>query len=699
MLGKLFGFKKNPASVTTTIPTPASVVTSADSTLIEKTAPKPTLQTLAGVQSVNDIHDIHQLQQLLKHSALLDKKNNRLLRDRLHTLKAAEQQQQQQIEAQEKICSRLETLAKLQYHPLFDSELAHLTQQWQVTATPDAAIATRTETAIARCQQIQTEAKQQQADAVAAIQRAAAEQAQRQADIAQQRANAEAQQALALAQKKQEIATQKAQNTAQKNHSKHKKIVTQQHEMQDWQAFAAIPKLEALCVAMEKLCTSSLQPLETAEAVRELQAQWRSIKPPHTPEAQILWERFKQAGDTAWEPCAAHYEKERQRRTFNLQQRHTICEALEQFAQAQDWSHADWKAVSRILDKSRKEFHDFHPVERQEEKSSRARFDAAITTINTPLLEVQIANESRKQQLVNTAKSIAEMPDTEKATERFLQLQEQWKQIGITRHHEDRKLWQSLQESGKNIFDKHRSAQQKQRQIQEDNISQAKALCERIAALATLDDSELSQSSALFEKLQSEYKAIKDIPEKSQAALKKQFFNACDNYHHQLRGIASRQHQKQLDELARRAQLCNVLEKNLDGATAEQLTAKWQQHTLPANWEKAIDSRKQKALLAVSQQTPLDSATNAQRRRELCIALEVLLDLETPEEDRQQRRELQLKKLQQGLGQAAAGNNRQTALEHLLINWYCTGSAAPDEQAKLQTRFDNALTHARTAQR
>lgn len=699
MLGKLFGFKKNPASVTTTIPAPASVVTSADSTLIEKTAPKPTLQTLMGVQSVNDIHDIHQLQQLLKHSALLDKKNNRLLRDRLHTLKAAEQQQQQQIEAQEKICSRLETLAKLQYHPLFDSELAHLTQQWRVTATPDAAIATRTETAIARCQQIQTEAKQQQADAVAAIQRAAAEQAQRQADIAQQRANAEAKQALALAQKKQEIATQKAKNTAQKNHSKHKKIVTQQHEMQDWQAFAAIPKLEALCVAMEKLCTSSLQPLETAEAVRELQAQWRSIKPPHTPEAQILWERFKQAGDTAWEPCAAHYEKERQRRAFNLQQRHTICEALEQFAQAQDWSHADWKAVSRILDKSRKEFHDFHPVERQEEKSSRARFDAAITTINTPLLEVQIANESRKQQLVNTAKSIAEMPDTEKATERFLQLQEQWKQIGITRHHEDRKLWQSLQESGKNIFDKHRSAQQKQRQIQEDNISQAKALCERIAALATLDDSELSQSSALFEKLQSEYKAIKDIPEKSQAALKKQFFNACDNYHHQLRGIASRQHQKQLDELARRAQLCNVLEKNLDGATAEQLTAKWQQHTLPANWEKAIDSRKQKALLAVSQQTPLDSATNAQRRRELCIALEVLLDLETPEEDRQQRRELQLKKLQQGLGQAAAGNNRQTALEHLLINWYCTGSAAPDEQAKLQTRFDNALTHARTAQR
>lgn len=699
MLGKLFGFKKKSASVSTPAHTHSPVVTPADSVTAEKKAPKPTLHTLAGVQSVDDIHDTHQLQQLLKHSAQLDKKINRLLRDRLHTLKTAEQQQQQHLEVQEKICNRLETLAKLQYHPLFDSELAHLTQQWQATATPDAAIAARAETAIARCQQTLTEIKQQQADAVAAIQQAAAAKAQRQADLAQQRADAEAQQALALAQKNQEIATQKAQHTAQKNHSKHKKIATQQHEMQDWQAFAAIPKLEALCVTMEKLCTSTLQPLETAEAVRELQAQWRSMKPPHTPEAQTLWERFKQAGDTAWEPCAAHYEKERQRRAFNLQQRHTICEALEQFAQTQDWNHTDWKAVSRILEKSRKEFHDFHPVERHEEKPMRARFDAAFSAINTPLLDVQIANEARKQQLVNTAKSIADMPDAEKATERFLQLQEQWKQIGITRHHEDRKLWQSLQEAGKNIFDKRRSAQQQQRQIQDDNISQAKALCERIAALATLDDNELSHSTAAFEQLQSEYKAIKDIPEKLQATLKKQFFAACDSYHQQLRGIGSRQHQKQLAELARRAQLCNELEKNLDAATAEQLIATWQQHTLPADWEKAIDDRKQQALLAVSQQTPLDNAANTLRRRELCIALEVLLDLETPDEDRQQRRELQLKKLQQGLGQAAAGNNRQSVLEQLLIDWHCTGSAAPDEQEKLQIRFDNVLIHARTVQR
>ncbi|HNN87020.1 MAG TPA: hypothetical protein PKK14_05860, partial [Pseudomonadales bacterium] len=106
MLGKLFGFNKKQPTTAPTVPTPTP-------TPVEKKHNKPTLQTLASVQSVDDIHDIQQLQQLLKQSAALDKKTNQLLRDRLHSLKATEQQRQQPHEAQEKLCQKLETLAKL----------------------------------------------------------------------------------------------------------------------------------------------------------------------------------------------------------------------------------------------------------------------------------------------------------------------------------------------------------------------------------------------------------------------------------------------------------------------------------------------------------------------------------------------------------------------------------------------------------
>lgn len=76
MLGKLFGFKKK--QPVAAAPTPAAAST-ANSTPVDKKNPKPSLHTLAQVQSVDELHDIHQLQQLLKNSAQLDKKTNRLL--------------------------------------------------------------------------------------------------------------------------------------------------------------------------------------------------------------------------------------------------------------------------------------------------------------------------------------------------------------------------------------------------------------------------------------------------------------------------------------------------------------------------------------------------------------------------------------------------------------------------------------------
>ena len=209
-----------------------------------------------------------------------------------------------------------------------------------------------------------------------------------------------------------------------------------------------------------------------------------------------------------------------------------------------------------------------------------------------------------------------------------------------------------------------------------------------------MPDAELTQSGAEFDRLQAEYKSITDIPEKNQLFLKKQLYTACDSYRQQLAGISQRQHKLQLQELARRAQLCSELEIKISDSTTsavqEQIVAvqeQWQQHSLPAEWEQAIEKRRQQAIVAAQQGQQPDFISNEQRLRELCIELEILLDAETPEEDRQRRREYQLRKLQQGLGQAAA-NNRPALLEQLLVQWYCASPATPEIQQQLQIRFD-----------
>jgi hypothetical protein len=79
---------------------------------------------------------------------------------------------------------------------------------------------------------------------------------------------------------------------------------------------------------------------------------------------------------------------------------------------------------------------------------------------------------------------------------------------------------------------------------------------------------------------------------------------------------------------------------------------------------------------------------NEQQRRTLCIELEILLDLETPDEDKPLRHNLQMQKLQKGLGQTAGP--RLERQEAFLLQWYSTAAATPAVQTALEARFTQA---------
>ena len=744
MLSRWFKRKSTDKPVDSTTTTPAKPTKVAE---VAQHAPKPKepgiVEQLTGGQPIESFNDLDVLHQLLKQSDKLDKRTNRLVRERINSLREQEKARHEQRQRQEKICTRLETLAKLQYHPLFDSELAHVQLQWRQVGQQDTDIAARIETALQQCLQIQQEAhlQKQQAEqeelrrqeaneaarllaekralenAAQAEQRHEQEQTEAAVKKARQLSAAEAQKAIeqltktadqqliqleeAIGQSNGKKARQLLDrlretlkpldhSRAQRYEGKLHLLQGQLRELQDWQDYAALPKLEELCVAMEKLASTELPAPQKADAVRELQNQWRAIKAPGSKNAQTLWDRFKKAGDIAWEPCAIHFDKEKQLRSFNLQQRNAICEALEHFHSGQDWDKADWKAVSRILEKAKTEFHDFHPVERSDEKPVKQRFDAALAAIQAKLLAEQQANESRKQQLIDTAASLNTMADVEKAIERVRQLQEQWKTIGLTRRHVDQSLWQQFQEQCNALFTKRKEAQQQHWQAQTAQMDHAKALCEAIHTLAKLPDSELAGSQHEFDNLQTQFKAITDIPEKSQGWIKKQFHEACDHYRNQLQGISKRQREHQWQLLAQQAALCATLEQTATAAKLSELASQWQPEALPAEWQSALQTRWESACaLAEGRLTPAEQETlwreNEKIRRTLLIELEILLDVDTPEEDRQQRREYQIQRLAQGIGQTGAA--RSNTRERLLAQWHCCGSAAATVQASLDARF------------
>jgi hypothetical protein len=170
--------------------------------------------------------------------------------------------------------------------------------------------------------------------------------------------------------------------------------------------------------------------------------------------------------------------------------------------------------------------------------------------------------------------------------------------------------------------------------------------------------------------------------------LKKLFYEACDHYRSQLTGISKRQRDQQWQHFVQQALLCAELEQN--PAIAATLAAQWQPDALPAEWRAPLQQRWEQTLALAAGTIPATQQEqikleNENCRRAICIELEILLDAETPEEDRNQRREFQMQRLAKGLGQG--GENRADARERLLAQWHCCGSAGASAHAALTERF------------
>jgi hypothetical protein len=96
--------------------------------------------------------------------------------------------------------------------------------------------------------------------------------------------------------------------------------------------------------------------------------------------------------------------------------------------------------------------------------------------------------------------------------------------------------------------------------------------------------------------------------------------------------------------------------------------------------------------------TGVDLEARERALRILCIRCEILSDKPTPVEDENLRREFQVQRLMQGLGQGALSNDWNA----MLVEWIRINAVAPDLHDSLQSRFmsrwlENAAGAARSA--
>ena len=468
-------------------------------------------------------------------------------------------------------------------------------------------------------------------------------------------------------------------------------------KMADWKDYATAPKFIELCEAMEALSPEALNKAnkstmhadKLAVKITELQKKWKALG--HSDSADEHWERFKKAADIAYAPCDTFFKQRDEIRKNNLAKREPLVKEMQSLVTQTNWQNNNEckKALSSIrkIDDTWKTIKDVEPGPGTKQWK---RLRKAKNSVYEKLDEVYSANLTLKKALITNSKELLEEDIKEDTLKKLQTIQSQWKDIGITKRKDDQKAWEAFKQATDAVFEKIQGQRKAKRAKEDEQLKPYRDVVKAIQQLSRTAKS-LADADSNFSKLQSDHDALPPmphgLPEKVIEGIKKDYQRACSDFNKTRERIVQKKKHQALDNLATKAALCNTYESlALSASQVELDDLKAQMDALEISdneLRKRFDKR-----LAVAKDTDRTGYTEV--RKLMCIDLEILLGKDSPEEDKSQRMQIQLERMQKGgFGQDRV--EKSAVLKQMKLDWYCLPGAEPDMQAKLDERFQKLI--------
>jgi len=199
---------------------------------------------------------------------------------------------------------------------------------------------------------------------------------------------------------------------------------------------------EALVVQAEELSPST-EWKSTSEAIKALQAEWKTIGPVPQERSQELWQRFRKAGNTFFERLQEHRKETSQGSEENLHLKEALCVRAEELSQSTDWKgtaeaikalQAEWKAVG--------------PAPREQADAVWKRFRKAADVFfarrkehSDTLRKEQEENLRRKEALVARAEELSQSTQWKATVQMIKEVQAEWRTIGPAPSNKAEGVW------------------------------------------------------------------------------------------------------------------------------------------------------------------------------------------------------------------------------------------------------------------
>jgi hypothetical protein len=470
-------------------------------------------------------------------------------------------------------------------------------------------------------------------------------------------------------------------------------------ELRDWHHWSNDKIRKRLIAEMEILPSANLHPDALLDRIKSLQTEWKQLEESEQipgekrfSAAPWMWRKFNDAGHKAFETAKPFLDKRTEIQSRLLDKISEFCADFESVINTEP---TDWIALGKKLKSARKKLGELSGLPASQRKKAASRLKAVLTRGNALMQDRYEAIEKEKMKLIRAASQLAHVADQSEAISQAKSLQSDWKAAGSLWRKKEQELWNQFREYLDPLFSELKEAQASEKAAENEKLAAQRELCAEMAGILQSEE-KLADLQGKVMGLEDSWKEIEHPDRK----LQQKFQSMRKEYQQKLEARETQALQANRQRWWSKADLLHELAVN--GRTAKGALSKkaltafktaWPQESSDDEFEKQLDAAAMQLLEGPDSAATVGDPDEAiSQARLLCISLEFIAGLPSPEEDKDRRMKYQVDRLAHSMagdGERLSVNEEAAESEK---NWLKMYTLPDPEFQAFRNRVQSALS-------
>lgn len=292
-----------------------------------------------------------------------------------------------------------------------------------------------------------------------------------------------------------------------------------------------LEKKTRLCEAAEKLAETP-DAISAFHQLQQLHQEYRETGPVAKELREEIWARFKAASTVINKKHQQYFDERKAQEEENLTRKTALCEKIEAVVKEDNKNSNDWDKHTKAIMELQTEWKTIGFAPQKMNVKIFERFRKACDEFFKNKAEYfrnrkeeYKNNADKKRALIEKAKALQDSTDWKSTSDKFINLQKEWKTIGTVPKKMGDQMWQEFNGICNKFFEAANAAGAGTRSAEHQNLNKKREIVEQLKALTEQAGDDLQ---AKVQKLVAEYQAVGHVPYKEKDKIYEEYHAILD---------------------------------------------------------------------------------------------------------------------------------------------------------------------------